>query len=102
MKKIVLIFTLALLPIIVFAGSTGYIFEGKTYYLFKNGETVNELPDLNRVPASVNNDERDNNSMVLYFTEDDIARCYYWAPKSKSKTHKDKKNIHCIKKESED
>ena len=97
MNLVIIIFSLALFPISLFAGSTGYIFEGKTYYLFKDGENVNELPDLNRVPASVNDDERDTNSLVLYFTEDDMARCYYWAPKSKSKAPAVKKNIHCIR-----
>ena len=95
MKKLIFCF-LALLTVNSFGAAAGYIFEGKTYYLFKEGVKINEAPDLGRSIAS-----KSTNSMILYFTEDDIARCYYWAPKGhhkKKKLKKYQKNIHCVKK----
>ena len=85
------------------AGSTGYIYEGKTYFLFKDGVELNETPitdkkpSLSRGPASVVKSESVKDSMILYFTEDEVARCYYWAPK-KQGPKKASKNIHCMPK----
>lgn len=75
------------------AGASGYIHQGKTVYLFKDGAPVEQQPDFeskaSRGPASV------GSGMILFFTEDEVARCYYWAPKAGKKPDK---NIHCLKK----
>lgn len=74
-------------------GASGYVYQGKTYYLFKDGVAVDQNINLksktSRGPASV------SATKVLFFTEDEVARCYYWAPDSGSKPDK---NIHCLKK----
>lgn len=75
-----------------FAGSSGYIHQGVTYYLFKDGKTVDQKPiekTISRGPASI------SGGKVLFFTEDEVARCYYWEPKNGKKPEK---NIHCLKK----
>ena len=75
------------------SGSSGYIYQGKTVFLFKDGVAVENKPifDSNdsREPASI------SSGMVLYFTEDEVARCYYWAPQAGAKAEK---NIQCLKK----
>jgi hypothetical protein len=84
-----------------FAGSTGYIFEGKTYFLFKDGIELNETPMTNsigREPASLGINAPSKDSMILYFTEDDVARCYFWAPKKVDPSERASKNIHCMPK----
>ncbi len=56
----------------VFAGQSGYIKDGKTYIVYKEGEKVGEWPkDLNndittRLPGG-----------YISFEEDDMARCYF-------------------------
>lgn len=82
------------------AGSTGFVYQGKTYYLFKDGLAIDEEPEYiqaGRTPASLN----DQSSMRLYFTEDDLVRCYYWdksqGKQSLSKDKNKESNIHCFK-----
>ena len=75
----------------VFAGSYGYIFQGKTTYLFKDGKKIENQVDVSQIsrgPASL------SPAMTLFFTEDEYVRCYYWSPKFDKKPSK---NIHCIK-----
>jgi len=84
----------------VIAGSTGYVYEGKTYYIFKDGKEVNESPlgENSRSPASINTNKKNNNTMILYFTEDNLVRCYFWDKKyRKNKKHQKDSNIHCLK-----
>lgn len=90
MKVLLCLATFAI-SIIAQAGSHGYVHQGKTVYLFKNGkrvEAAKEVREISRTPAS------SNLGMILFFTEDEFARCYYWAPKS---GESEKKNIHCFK-----
>jgi hypothetical protein len=101
MKTLMSVF-LILFSFTSIAGSTGYIYEGKTYFLYKDGVELNESPIEkksvgSRAPASVLSSEKTNDSMILYFTEDEVARCYYWAPK-KQGPKKQSKNIHCMPK----
>lgn len=74
------------------AGATGYMYRGKTVYLYKDGVKVqgeNEDISTSRGLAKSTNDP------VLYFSEDELARCYF---RSASYSSKSKRNIHCIKK----
>lgn len=99
--KILMAICLIIFSFSSIAGSTGYIFEGKTYFLFKDGIELNETPitsSLGREPASLAKNESTKESMILYFTEDDVARCYYWAPKKLDPTARASKNIHCMPK----
>ena len=92
MKIVSLIFLIGYCSL-SFAASSGYIHQGKTVYLYKDGAIVEQKPDFenkpSRGPASV------GSGMILFFTEDEVARCYYWAPKAGKKPNK---NIHCLKK----
>lgn len=64
------------------AGQAGYLMNGKTVIVYKDGEKVGEWPETadnqgkkpKRMPASVAKMAAPN---VLYFAEDDLARCYY-------------------------
>lgn len=100
LRNTLLILMLVFISFSSMGGSTGFVFEGKTYYQYKDGVAVNETPinNLDRAPASLEEDKAD--SMILYFTEDDLVRCYYWDKKDNRRTKSKKKrnsNIHCLK-----
>lgn len=86
----------------VLGGSTGYVYQGKTYYLYKNGETVEaqSAVEVNRSPAAEGEEiEISSSGMRLYFSEDELVRCYYWDKKQSASKRKKSKNsnIHCFK-----
>lgn len=98
-KNSALILFLIAISTLAFGGSSGYVFEGKTYYIYKDGKELNETPMQNsgRSPASVGSTNK-SQSMILYFTEDELVRCYYWDKKSRKRSRKKRdSNIHCIK-----
>lgn len=86
MKLLCLLISLAF-NTVAFAGASGYVHQGTTVYLYKDGKVVPQK--ISRGPAST------SAGKILFFTEDEFARCYYWEPKDEKKPEK---NIHCIKK----
>ncbi len=93
MKRSLSSFILLVLSIsTVYAGGTGYILNGETIYLYKDGvkiESRKKNSSTSRSPASL------ATQPVLFFSEDELARCYFWSMKD---SEKPKKNIYCIKK----
>lgn len=98
-KNLFLVILLALISTFAMGGSSGYVYEGRTYYIHKDGKELNETPmqrQVGRSPASIGT--KKSNSMILYFTEDDYVRCYYWDKKARKRSRKKRdSNIHCLK-----
>ena len=82
-------FVLTFLSTNLFAASSGYIYQGETYYLYKDGVKVQDF----YIPRY----DEDTHQKALFFSEDDFVRCYYWDTEEQNK--KSDKNIHCIKKD---
>lgn len=100
-KNVILILILTIFALSAKAGSIGFLYQGKTYYQYKDGKKLDESPfnkKNGRSPASVEAVESDKDSLILYFVEDEYARCYYWGDKDQTFAGaKKESNIHCFK-----
>ena len=80
------------IPHALFAAGAGYISEGRVTYIYKDGVEVDNTKvslELNRGPANL------AKKRALFFTEDDLARCYFWLTEDGKKP---KKDLHCVRK----
>ena len=81
---------LSSIPTGVFAGQSGYIKNGKTYIVYKDGEKVGEYPanlsvKETRKPAS--STQGYGGEVLLRFEEDEFARCYIAARRPGYEVH---------------
>ncbi len=62
-----------------YASGTGYINEkGEAIYVFKDGKKIGEFPNEKSKDQTRKLAEALPGNVNVYFTEDDVARCYHW------------------------
>jgi len=64
-------------------GESGYVYQGKSFVVYKDGEKIGEWPNnspvsdsKNRKPANVA--KVTINDYILVFEDDGVVRCYGW------------------------
>jgi hypothetical protein len=82
-----------------FAGTSGYIENGKETIVFRDGKKVGEYPmkkNQDRQPAGSTIEY--TSDLRIFFVEDDVARCYFGAADHKNHRAYAEGPISCVKK----